>query len=972
MTTSRNRPPAGASLLAALLALTLAACGRSGGTAPAATSGSARLVAACQGSACASVARVTITVSKGDGSDFTPITADLAQGSGQWSARIDQIPAGSGRRFDAVAYDQGGAKLYVGAGKTDIVAGATALVSMVLRSPTPPPPLENAVPLIDSLSSSRELVAPGATIQVNVWAHDPNPADVLTYQWRSSCGGSFDDAGKAAPRWTAPAAEGTCPLTVTVSDDHGAAVSATLTITVTRNVGDVVVNVQMVDWPVIGSLSGSITLGTTMQGDLAVIATDPAGEALTYAWTSTCPGVAFDLNVPYGPTHPHVTVPGPSAACAVTVTVTTPSTPVGTVGALYLPPNQALGSRCQNVTCQSGQTCDPADGLCKATTSACATVTCAPPDPCHPAGVCDPATGACSQASLPDGSACNDGKACTTGDVCTAGVCAGTVSCPAGQACDATGQCSGGTDPCAGVPCNAPPACHVAAGATCFQGVCSYPPAVDGTACDDGRACTAGDACTGGVCAGTIVCPSGQTCDASGQCAASTVLVPRPVAAKDLAISMAGLAQDRSGAAYAAGSVFQPAKTFDGISVTSAGGADLFLAKYDAATHLPVWAKAYGDASDQLAAGAAVTADGTLVAIGNFIGTLAAGNTITNASQSPVDFLVAVDAATGNGRWAKSFDDGLGGALVAVAANPSLNRIAVCGYTNQAATALVPGARYGGGQKDAVLAVFSSTGALQWAKQLGGANEEECDALAIDDNGDVFAAGKYDGALDPGLGALPSPGSSFRRWIWVAKYAGATGAPIAQASFGSGAGIHTPKSITVDAAGKLIMTGTFTATLPFGTTSLVSAGGTDVFVAKIDPAASFAPAWAVRMGGTISDEGRGIAVDSLGDVVVAGLFNGTTTGAATLTASSTAASDAFLLKLDGATGSTQFGAAYGDVYTQDADFVAINRLGAGTAKDLVDFGGNFASVIDFGSAGSLATSGQNETHGFLVFANLLP
>jgi hypothetical protein len=45
------------------------------------------------------------------------------------------------------------------------------------------------------------------------------------------------------------------------------------------------------------------------------------------------------------------------------------------------------------------------------------------------AGTCDPTTGACSNPSATDGTACDDGNACTSADHCTGGVCGGTA-CP--------------------------------------------------------------------------------------------------------------------------------------------------------------------------------------------------------------------------------------------------------------------------------------------------------------------------------------------------------------------------------------------------------------------------------------------------------------------------------------------------------------------------------------------------------------
>src|SRR5262249_21407132 len=73
--------------------------------------------------------------------------------------------------------------------------------------------------------------------------------------------------------------------------------------------------------------------------------------------------------------------------------------------------------------CDDGNACTQRDpcqgGVCTGTTP----VTCTALDQCHVAGICDPATGVCSQPVKPDGSACDDGDACTTGDTCQAGGC---------------------------------------------------------------------------------------------------------------------------------------------------------------------------------------------------------------------------------------------------------------------------------------------------------------------------------------------------------------------------------------------------------------------------------------------------------------------------------------------------------------------------------------------------------------------
>ncbi|MEZ4297580.1 MAG: DNRLRE domain-containing protein [Polyangiaceae bacterium] len=189
---------------------------------------------------------------------------------------------------------------------------------------------------------------------------------------------------------------------------------------------------------------------------------------------------------------------------------------------------------------QEGEVCD--DGNLCTTGEVCTsgqcgggqTVSCTAQDNCHDAGVCDPATGQCTQPVKQDDSPCDDGDACTEMDYCMDGVCAGgnPVSCDDGDACtadscnplggcDATpitcndnNLCTTDTcDPAAGCQFN-PVVCND--GDACTSDTCD--PAVGCTAapvsCDDSLACTA-DLCAGGSCEHVIGCAPGQPCSPS-------------------------------------------------------------------------------------------------------------------------------------------------------------------------------------------------------------------------------------------------------------------------------------------------------------------------------------------------------------------------------------------------------------------------------------------------------------------------
>ncbi len=191
-------------------------------------------------------------------------------------------------------------------------------------------------------------------------------------------------------------------------------------------------------------------------------------------------------------------------------------------------------------------------------------IVCTPSDQCHAAGACDPASGACSNPAAPNGTACVDGSACTRSDTCQAGACVGaspTVCTPsdgchvAGLCDPATGDCSDpeapdGTacedidactlgDTCAAgvcragspVVCAALDACHDAGTCDSESGLCSNPAAPEGRSCDDGDPCTRSDLCRAGVCTGEdpTLCPARDQCHLEGSCDKATGLCSDPI-----------------------------------------------------------------------------------------------------------------------------------------------------------------------------------------------------------------------------------------------------------------------------------------------------------------------------------------------------------------------------------------------------------------------------------------------------------
>jgi len=177
--------------------------------------------------------------------------------------------------------------------------------------------------------------------------------------------------------------------------------------------------------------------------------------------------------------------------------------------------------------CTDGNACTLSD-VCQA--GACVpgpAVQCTAKDQCHVAGMCDPASGVCSDPPAPDGVACNDRDLCTQTDTCQAGACVGEnpIQCTAIDECHDAGECNPRTGYCSNPPknplvCTPVDQCNTAGTCDAGTGACTTPNKPDGSSCNDGDLCTQSDSCSAGTCTGSnpVVCGALGQCQAGGTC----------------------------------------------------------------------------------------------------------------------------------------------------------------------------------------------------------------------------------------------------------------------------------------------------------------------------------------------------------------------------------------------------------------------------------------------------------------------
>jgi Beta-propeller repeat len=171
----------------------------------------------------------------------------------------------------------------------------------------------------------------------------------------------------------------------------------------------------------------------------------------------------------------------------------------------------------------------------------------------------------------------------------------------------------------------------------------------------------------------------------------------------------------------------------------------------------------------------------------------------------------------------------------------------------------------------------------------GGPENDIAQGIAVDGSGNVYITGYYGGTAAFGNTSVTSAGDTD---IFIAKY-NSSGAVQWVRSAG-GTGIDRGQSIAVDAGGNVYVTGFYRATATFGTASVTAAGNDDIFVAKYAGNGDFQ--WVKSAGSSLEDSGRGIAV-AAGNVYLTGFYKLTATFDGT-TVTSAGGEDIFMAKYD--------------------------------------------------------------------------
>lgn len=378
---------------------------------------------------------------------------------------------------------------------------------------------------------------------------------------------------------------------------------------------------------------------------------------------------------------------------------------------------------------------------------------------------------------------------------------------------------------------------------------------------------------------------------------------------------VSGVVADAEGNVIAVGS-FQGSVYFGGQTFTSAGNQDIFVVKF-APNGEHLWSESFGSANDQSATSVAVDSLGNIFITGSFIGSLPLDKELKSATGSKDIFVAKLDSQ-GTPKWSKAFGDGSNQTGQSIAVDKDGNVIIAgdfMGSVNFGA-----GAMQSTGDYDVFVAMLDPNGNRMWAQGLGGTTTQRSKAVAVDNDRNVLVTGSFSASMQVGGETLQGTEND----MYLVKFS-PSGEVTWSRQFGGPSSQFGTKLAVDPKDGSIAVGGFFLDSISLGGETLMTAGAglSSIFIGKLNADGSHA--WSKAFGdGTATV--NGLTVDAFGNVLATGDFQASINLGGTALQSS-GDSDVFLAKL-GADGKHVWSKSFGDANGQFGTAIAVDPLGA--------------------------------------------
>ena len=347
-----------------------------------------------------------------------------------------------------------------------------------------------------------------------------------------------------------------------------------------------------------------------------------------------------------------------------------------------------------------------------------------------------------------------------------------------------------------------------------------------------------------------------------------------------------GVACDTAGNCYVTGHYQSADCKFDGQPLALVGGYDIFVGKYDPDGKLE-WIKSAGGEGYDYGHGIMVSDAGNVYVTGAVVGDSSFGDTkLPNEKISHV--FCACYSTAGALNWVKTAE-GKGSSTGHGVSVDAAGNAYVGGFSGGVAKLGSVELNNPKGS-DILIAKFTPKGEVAWVQQGFGSTHAMIHEISADRDGRVWASGMFKEALHLEDGKIVENKGDNDMLLTCIDPSGKRVWTI------TGGGPKTDYGLGVvgDGKGGCVLTGEISDTAEILGQSLTSRGATDIFVATIDGTGKLR--WITQAGGPQSDSAYTIAMDGEGNAFLSGSISATATfGSKTVT--SAGGGDVYVAKI---------------------------------------------------------------------------